>query len=79
VAEAEAALPRGARIATVTGRYFAMDRDNRWERVARAYARWSGRGRGRPMPPAAGGDCGAYAAGETDEFLPATVIGDYRA
>ena len=34
----EAALPAGATIATVSGRYYAMDRDNRWERVARAYA-----------------------------------------
>ena len=30
-------LPEGARIGTVTGRYFAMDRDNRWERVGEAY------------------------------------------
>ena len=30
-------LPEGARIATVIGRYFAMDRDNRWDRVQRAY------------------------------------------
>ncbi|MEO1153784.1 MAG: 2,3-bisphosphoglycerate-independent phosphoglycerate mutase, partial [Pseudomonadota bacterium] len=32
------ALPQGARIATVIGRYYAMDRDNRWERVMSAYA-----------------------------------------
>ena len=32
-----AALPDGATIVTVTGRYYAMDRDNRWERVSRAY------------------------------------------
>jgi 2,3-bisphosphoglycerate-independent phosphoglycerate mutase len=37
IAEAESALPRGVRVVTVTGRYFAMDRDNRWERVALAY------------------------------------------
>jgi 2,3-bisphosphoglycerate-independent phosphoglycerate mutase len=30
-------LPEGARIGTVIGRYFAMDRDNRWDRVAGAY------------------------------------------
>ena len=30
-------LPEGARVATVTGRYFAMDRDNRWDRVQEAY------------------------------------------
>ena len=38
VADLVQRLPAGARVATVTGRYFAMDRDNRWERVARAYA-----------------------------------------
>ncbi len=31
------ALPEGARIATVSGRYYAMDRDNRWDRVEKAY------------------------------------------
>ncbi|MCZ4263228.1 2,3-bisphosphoglycerate-independent phosphoglycerate mutase, partial [Limimaricola sp. G21655-S1] len=34
----EAGMAEGAQIATVTGRYFAMDRDNRWERVSQAYA-----------------------------------------
>ena len=29
---------RGVRIATVSGRYYAMDRDKRWDRVAKAYA-----------------------------------------
>ena len=43
-----AALPEGARIATVSGRYYAMDRDKRWDRVARAYAA-AGRGRGPPF------------------------------
>ena len=33
-----AALPAGVPIATVSGRYYAMDRDKRWERVAKAYA-----------------------------------------
>lgn len=37
LAKVEAALPPGAGIATVCGRYFAMDRDNRWDRVSRAY------------------------------------------
>ena len=38
IAELEAALPAGARIATVCGRFYAMDRDRRWERVAAAVA-----------------------------------------
>ena len=37
LAKLEADLPDGARIATVIGRYYAMDRDNRWERVEAAY------------------------------------------
>jgi len=37
LAQLEAELPEGARIATVIGRYYAMDRDNRWERVEAAY------------------------------------------
>ena len=37
VARFEASLPEGAHIATVSGRYYAMDRDHRWDRVARAW------------------------------------------
>ncbi|RMD46682.1 MAG: 2,3-bisphosphoglycerate-independent phosphoglycerate mutase, partial [Alphaproteobacteria bacterium] len=37
IAELREALPQGARIVTVSGRYYAMDRDKRWDRVARAY------------------------------------------
>ena len=38
IARLRAALPDGRPIATVIGRYFAMDRDKRWDRVAKAYA-----------------------------------------
>ena len=77
VAELEAALPKGAHIATVIGRYFAMDRDNRWERVAQAYeAMVHGHGQATAAS-AAEAIAAGYAAGKTDEFLPATVIGDY--
>jgi 2,3-bisphosphoglycerate-independent phosphoglycerate mutase len=73
----EAALPKGARIATVTGRYFAMDRDNRWERVEQAYrAVVQGKGVARAAS-AQEAIAAGYAADKTDEFLPATVIGDY--
>ena len=45
------ALPPSVPIATVSGRYYAMDRDKRWERVAKAYARsWTPKGRASPMP-----------------------------
>lgn len=37
VEQLRASLPQGARIATISGRFYAMDRDNRWERVLQAY------------------------------------------
>jgi 2,3-bisphosphoglycerate-independent phosphoglycerate mutase len=76
VAALEAALPPGARIVTLTGRYYAMDRDNRWERVETAY-RAMVQGQGAAAPSAAAAIAAGYAGGVTDEFLPATVIGDY--
>ncbi|MBB3711278.1 2,3-bisphosphoglycerate-independent phosphoglycerate mutase [Limimaricola variabilis] len=69
-------LPEGTRIATVIGRYFAMDRDNRWDRVKTAYeAIVAGKGNRAEDPLAA--VKAAWDAGKTDEFIPATVIGDY--
>lgn len=69
-------LPEGTRIATVIGRYFAMDRDNRWDRVKTAYdAIVKGQGNEAAEPLAA--VKAAWDAGQTDEFIPATVIGDY--
>ena len=69
-------LPEGANVATVTGRYWAMDRDNRWDRVARAYGAMV-RGQGAAAPDAAVAVAQSYAKGETDEFLAPTVIGGY--
>ncbi len=63
--------------ATVMGRYYAMDRDQRWERVARAYdALVDARG-----APASGLDdaiAAAYDAGEGDEFVTPRIVGGYR-
>jgi 2,3-bisphosphoglycerate-independent phosphoglycerate mutase len=70
-----ASLP-GVRIATLTGRYFAMDRDNRWERVSKAVAAIAD-GAGARSTDALSAIAAAHAAGTTDEFIPATVIGDY--
>jgi 2,3-bisphosphoglycerate-independent phosphoglycerate mutase len=72
----EAALPQGATIATVSGRYFALDRDNRWERVSRAVAAMA-HAEGAHFPTAAATIAAAYAAGITDEFVPPAAIGDY--
>ncbi|PUB18468.1 2,3-bisphosphoglycerate-independent phosphoglycerate mutase [Yoonia sediminilitoris] len=72
----EAGLPENARICTVIGRYYAMDRDNRWDRVQAAYeAMVNAEGHKAATPAEA--IKAAYADGKTDEFIPATVIGDY--
>jgi 2,3-bisphosphoglycerate-independent phosphoglycerate mutase len=76
VAELEAALPEGAHIATVSGRFYAMDRDRRWDRVALAVAAVL-RGEGLRAPSAVEAVEAGYARGETDEFVTPTVIGDY--
>jgi 2,3-bisphosphoglycerate-independent phosphoglycerate mutase len=61
------------RIATVMGRYYAMDRDNRWERVEKAW-RAMVLGEGVDFPGAHQVVAASYAAGVTDEFvLPAVV------
>lgn len=79
VAALQAALPPGAGIVTVTGRYFAMDRDNRWERVQQAYAAIvQGLGEHNAGRSAAQVVRDQYGFGVTDEFLPATVIGGYQ-
>ncbi len=69
-------LPKGARIGTVIGRYYALDRNNRWERVQTAYAAMV-RGEGDRAATAEDAVRIAHDAGKTDEFIPATVIGDY--
>ncbi len=63
------------RIATVCGRFYAMDRDTRWERVERAYRLYT-RGEGTSAADAVAAVERAYAAGETDEFVRPAVITD---
>ncbi|MCB9884695.1 MAG: 2,3-bisphosphoglycerate-independent phosphoglycerate mutase [Planctomycetes bacterium] len=62
------------RIATVIGRYYAMDRDKRWERVQKAYDVLS-IGAGFAAESAQAAIAAAYARGENDEFVLPTVIG----
>jgi 2,3-bisphosphoglycerate-independent phosphoglycerate mutase len=64
------------KIATVGGRYFAMDRDKRWDRVEQAY-RMLTEAAGRKAPDPIAAVETAYAAGETDEFVLPTAIGGY--
>ena len=70
-----AGLP-GVRIATLTGRYFAMDRDNRWDRVAQAYDALVD-GAGATAPDALAAIAAAHARDVTDEFVPATALAGY--
>ena len=60
-------------IATVSGRYYAMDRDNRWERVEKAYLAMTA-GQGQTASSAAEAVQQSYDKGETDEFVLPTVI-----
>ena len=63
------------RIATVMGRYYAMDRDNRWDRVEKAW-RAIMLGEGEAAANAADAVTSSYASGVTDEFVvPAVVAG----
>jgi 2,3-bisphosphoglycerate-independent phosphoglycerate mutase len=72
-----AALPKAVPVATVVGRYYAMDRDKRWERVGLAYnAIVEAEGPRFADPQAAIAD--AYAKKQFDEFIVPAVIGDYR-
>lgn len=61
-------------IATVIGRYYIMDRDNRWERVEKGYNALL-LGKGEKASSACEGVKASYARGENDEFVLPTVIG----
>ncbi|MEJ2201894.1 MAG: 2,3-bisphosphoglycerate-independent phosphoglycerate mutase, partial [Desulfuromonadaceae bacterium] len=62
------------RIATICGRFYAMDRDNRWDRVKRAYLAMV-QGQGRTAASSAAAIREAYSEGQTDEFVEPRVIG----
>ena len=78
VSQAESWLAdAGGRIGSVTGRYFAMDRDRRWDRIKLAYDALV-HGCGDAPDAASGVEAvrAAYARDETDEFIKATVVGE---
>ena len=77
IRELEEGLPEGAYVATVTGRYYAMDRDNRWERVETAYDAIVHGKAEFSVETGSEAVALAYARGETDEFVRATEIDDY--
>ena len=62
------------KIASVIGRYYAMDRDKRWERVKEAYDLMV-HGKGKMLHQASEAIKASYAEGVSDEFIRATVIG----
>jgi 2,3-bisphosphoglycerate-independent phosphoglycerate mutase len=72
-----AALPQSIRIATVCGRYYAMDRDKRWDRVEKAYNAIVDAD-GPRFADASAAIADAYAGKKFDEFILPAVIGDYR-
>jgi len=63
----------GGEFATISGRYYAMDRDKRWERVEKAYNGMTG-GKGEKAESATSAVKNSYERGETDEFVIPTVI-----
>jgi 2,3-bisphosphoglycerate-independent phosphoglycerate mutase len=65
--------PTGAHVASVTGRFYAMDRDTRWERTERAYDQLVGTATA-VAPDPVGYIEAQYALGVTDEFLPPVSI-----
>ena len=73
----ERALPEDVRIVTVSGRYYAMDRDTRWERVELAYSAVM-LGKGQTAASAKAAIEASYAHGKTDEFILPTVIDGFQ-
>ncbi len=65
----------GAQIATVSGRYYSMDRDNRWDRIQKAYDAMV-HGQGVQAADALSAVQNSYDRGDTDEFMLPAVIGD---
>ena len=79
VAAFEAAISdlKDCQIGTVSGRYFALDRDNRWDRVQRSYDCMVS-ALGNSFGNAAEAIADAYATDTTDEFVPPAVLGSYQ-
>jgi len=74
--ELERLLRQAGRVGTVSGRYFGMDRDRRWERTKLAYDAIA-YGQGVGATSSLDAIRASHAAGQTDEFVRPAVIGDY--
>jgi 2,3-bisphosphoglycerate-independent phosphoglycerate mutase len=77
LAQMENRLAGKGTIGSVSGRFYAMDRDNRWERVERAFKAIVF-GEGPRFGSVKEGVDASFAAGKTDEFVEPFVVGDYR-
>ena len=76
IEQVEKHLSENVTVATIAGRFYAMDRDNRWERVERAYdAIVNATPKTNFLP--AGYIGHSYSLGETDEFVEPTAFDDY--
>ncbi len=74
----EMSLPKNINVVSLIGRYYSMDRDNRWERVKKAfdlivYGKYE-----RKFSNVSEGLEEAYKNNETDEFISPTLVGDYK-
>lgn len=76
--EAGLSKPEKAQVSTVTGRYFSMDRDKRWDRVEQAYRVIADGKSEHSAPSATGAIEAAYGRGENDEFAGPTTISGYQ-
>ncbi len=76
VAELAHRMTIGVTIGTVIGRYYAMDRDNRWDRIRSAFEAIV-HGQGATAPDAVTAVTNSHGSGQTDEFIPATIVADY--
>ena len=64
----------GDRVASICGRYYAMDRDARWDRVRSAFEMLTGGKAAHCLPDGAAALAAAYERGESDEFVQPTVV-----
>lgn len=75
--EKDIAAFNGVKIATISGRFYAMDRDKRWDRVEAAYNAIA-LGEGKHAASTDKAIAASYKDGVTDEFVVPCVIGDYK-
>ena len=73
----EKSLPKSIKIVSLIGRYFSMDRDNRWDRIKKSFDLITYGTHERKSENISSAIKLAYENGETDEFISPTVIGDY--